>query len=75
MISIFRVDNEAKLCLWWGKVIELVLRQIDFGADQNEVTLSLMSFIPSLITFGEDKTSSGILGAIGLGRRSQLSLK
>ncbi|XP_013408243.1 ectopic P granules protein 5 homolog isoform X1 [Lingula anatina] len=68
-------ENEAKLFLWWGKILDLLLRQIDFGASHAIVIRSLNNFIAALTTLGEDKISAGLLGAIGLGRASNLSVR
>ncbi|XP_077996830.1 ectopic P granules protein 5 homolog [Glandiceps talaboti] len=68
-------DSESKLLLWWAKVIELCLRQVNFGAPHQYVIRTINNIAPALNTLGEDKTSSGLLGAIGLGRRSNLSLR
>src|SRR6218665_531938 len=69
----FSAENESKLLLWWQKIFELGLRQIDFGGDQRPVVRAVLTLVSSLITLGEDKSSTGFLGAIGLGRRSALS--
>ncbi len=71
----FRTDNEAKLFLWFAKVIELVLRQLHYGSATSLLNQTLQTFVSSLQTLGEDKSHSGLLGAIGLGKRSQLSLR
>lgn len=71
----FSAENESKLLLWWQKIFELGLRQIDFGGDQRPVVRALLTLVSSLITLGEDKSSTGFLGAIGLGRKSALSLR
>jgi len=68
-------SSECKLVLWWFKIIELCLRQIDFGAEHRRVIKVLLAIIPALMSFGEDKSSAGLLGAIGLGRRSPLSFR
>ena len=73
--STFRPDNEAKLLLWWGKVLELTVRQVHFNADPQAVLEALLAFTPALATLGEDKASSGLWGAIGLGKKSPLSHK
>ncbi|XP_006816561.1 ectopic P granules protein 5 homolog, partial [Saccoglossus kowalevskii] len=67
--------NEAKLLLWWSKAIELCLRQVDYGAPHQYVIRTINNLAPALHVLGEDKTSAGLLGAIGLGRRSSLSLR
>lgn len=68
-----RAENEYKLFLWWSRLLELAVRQADLGGPLNEVRHKLSAFSQTLWTLGEDKDSSGLLGAIGLGRRSQLS--
>jgi len=69
------VSSECKLLLWWFKISELCLRQIDFGAGYRRVVKVLLTVIPALVSLGEDKSSAGLLGAIGFGRRSTLSLR
>ncbi|XP_060677815.1 ectopic P granules protein 5 homolog [Hemiscyllium ocellatum] len=68
-------NDEAKLFLWWHKLLQLALIQLE----QNDVT-ALEILIRILSTFqmkqshlAEEKLSSGLLGAIGLGRKSPLS--
>nr|XP_054752427.1 ectopic P granules protein 5 homolog [Lytechinus pictus] len=68
-------DNEYKLLLWWYKAIELSVRMINFGAPESNVCRSLNNLAPAILTLGEDRKSSGILGALGFGRHSQLSLR
>jgi len=65
--------SEVKLVLWWFKMIELCLRQIDFGAEHRRVVKVLLAVIPALSSLGEDKSTAGLLGAIGFGRKSALS--
>ncbi|XP_041457856.1 ectopic P granules protein 5 homolog isoform X2 [Lytechinus variegatus] len=67
-------DHEYKLLLWWYKAIELSVRMINFGAPESNVCRSLNNLAPAILTLGEDRKSSGILGALGFGRHSQLSL-
>ena len=59
--------------LLWAKLFELVMRQVDFGAAHGPLVSLLHRSIPVITTLAEDKASGGILGAIGLGKRSQLS--
>lgn len=70
-----RSENEAKLLLWFGKVLELSLRQLHYGGSSTAVIVTLQAFITALCAMGEDKSHSGLLGAIGLGKKSQLSPK
>ncbi|XP_012860183.2 ectopic P granules protein 5 homolog isoform X2 [Echinops telfairi] len=69
------VQEEAKLCLWWHQALQLSLGQ----AEQNDAVLTeaviriLLMLQSRLSLVAEERLSSGILGAIGLGRRSPLS--
>ncbi|XP_048451094.1 ectopic P granules protein 5 homolog [Rhincodon typus] len=68
-------NDEAKLFLWWHKILQLALIQFE----QNDVTALeiLIRILSTLQTkqshLAEEKFSSGLLGAIGLGRKSPLS--
>ena len=55
--------------------MELTTRQVDFGGDVKAVVRALLRLIPALLTLGEDRASGGLMGAIGFGRKSQLSTK
>ncbi|XP_007238025.3 ectopic P granules protein 5 homolog isoform X3 [Astyanax mexicanus] len=67
--------DEAKLFLWWHKALHLLQVQVDQGdpCGLEALVLSLMAFQNSLVQLGEERVSSGILGAIGLGKKSSLS--
>nr|XP_004656875.2 ectopic P granules protein 5 homolog isoform X2 [Jaculus jaculus] len=68
-------QEEAKLFLWWHQVLQLSLIQME----QNDSVLTeavvhillMLQSRQSLVA--EERLSSGILGAIGLGRKSPLS--
>ncbi|KAG2466578.1 EPG5 protein, partial [Polypterus senegalus] len=68
-------SDESKLFLWWHKALELVLIQ----AEQPDVCglrhllQTLLALQTRLSLLGEERLASGILGAIGLGRKSPLS--
>ncbi|XP_074057750.1 ectopic P granules protein 5 homolog isoform X3 [Macrotis lagotis] len=69
------VRDEAKLFLWWHQVLQLSLIQ----TEQDDAVL-IGSVIRTLLGIqnrqsqaAEERLSSGILGAIGLGRKSPLS--
>uniref|UniRef100_A0A4X2M4S9 Ectopic P-granules 5 autophagy tethering factor n=1 Tax=Vombatus ursinus TaxID=29139 RepID=A0A4X2M4S9_VOMUR len=69
------VRDEAKLFLWWHQALQLSLIQ----AEQDDTVL-IGSVIRTLLGIqnrqsqaAEERLSSGILGAIGLGRKSPLS--
>lgn len=61
--------------LLWHKAVDLSIRQIDFGGSQSNVITMLNKLATGMMKFGEDKESSGFLGAIGLGKRSHLSTR
>ncbi|KAG7481387.1 hypothetical protein MATL_G00066210 [Megalops atlanticus] len=67
--------DEAKLFLWWHKALQLVLVQVEQGdvCGLEPLVLSLLSLQARLAQLGEERLNSGILGAIGLGRKSPLS--
>jgi hypothetical protein len=71
--SVPRADQEAEVFLVWEKTISLLLRQIKFGANAANVVPHLTAMATSLVRFGEDKASDGILGVIGLGKKSTYS--
>ncbi|EPY81874.1 ectopic P granules protein 5-like protein, partial [Camelus ferus] len=68
-------QEEAKLFLWWHQVLQLSLVQ----TEQNDSVLTESVIRILLMLQGrqnllaEERLSSGILGAIGLGRKSPLS--
>ncbi len=50
-----------------------MLRYLHFGGDIRMVIMGLNTFVPALFKLAEDKSSTGILGAVGLGKKSALS--
>ncbi|KAA0717308.1 Ectopic P granules protein 5 -like protein [Triplophysa tibetana] len=67
--------DEAKLFLWWHKVLELLQIQVDQEdtCELDTLIITLMAFQNRLAQLGEERLNSGILGAIGLGKKSPLS--
>uniref|UniRef100_A0A673K7R2 Ectopic P granules protein 5 homolog n=1 Tax=Sinocyclocheilus rhinocerous TaxID=307959 RepID=A0A673K7R2_9TELE len=67
--------DEAKLFLWWHKLLELLQIQVDQDdtCALDTLILTLMAFQNRLAQLSEERLNSGILGAIGLGRKSPLS--
>ncbi|KAG7318270.1 hypothetical protein KOW79_018025 [Hemibagrus wyckioides] len=67
--------DEAKVFLWWHKALHLLQVQVDQGdpCGLDTLVLSVISFQNHLAQLGEERLNSGILGAIGLGRKSPLS--
>ncbi|XP_069736462.1 ectopic P granules protein 5 homolog isoform X2 [Phaenicophaeus curvirostris] len=67
--------EEAKLFLWWHKAMQLSLIQMeqDDAILIESVIRTLLSIQSRQSQLAEERLTSGILGAIGLGRRSPLS--
>ncbi|NXM28148.1 EPG5 protein, partial [Oxyruncus cristatus] len=67
--------EEAKLFLWWHKAMQLSLIQVeqDDAVLIESVIRTLLSIQGRQSQLAEERLTSGILGAIGLGRRSPLS--
>ncbi|OXB77175.1 UNVERIFIED_CONTAM: hypothetical protein H355_014746 [Colinus virginianus] len=67
--------EEAKLFLWWHKAMQLSLIQLeqDDAILMESVVRTLLSIQGRQSQLAEERLTSGILGAIGLGRRSPLS--
>ncbi|XP_040397183.1 ectopic P granules protein 5 homolog isoform X2 [Cygnus olor] len=67
--------EEAKLFLWWHKAMQLSLIQMeqDDAILIESVIRTLLSIQGRQSQLAEERLTSGILGAIGLGRRSPLS--
>ena len=68
-----RASQEAEVFLIWHKALSLLLRQIQFGTCPLKIIPHLSNLASSLARFGEDKASEGILGVIGLGKKSTYS--
>ena len=69
-----RSDEEPKFVLLLHKCLERILNQLDCGTEQSICIAMLTGLVTSLQQLGEDRASSGLLGAIGLGKKSTLSL-
>ncbi|XP_037632839.1 ectopic P granules protein 5 homolog [Sebastes umbrosus] len=68
--------DEAKLFLWWHKALSLSAEQLKPQAGQTEVSgvvMGLLRLQTRLLQLGEERQNSGLLGAIGLGKRSPVS--
>lgn len=59
----------------WEKVFNLLLRQIRYDGNTNAALNQFTSLANTLQRFGEDKATEGLLGAIGLGKKSIYSLE
>nr|XP_019956581.1 PREDICTED: ectopic P granules protein 5 homolog [Paralichthys olivaceus] len=68
--------DEAKLFLWWHKALNLSVEQLQPQAGLTEVSgivMGLLRLQTRLLQLGEERLNSGLLGAIGLGKRSPVS--
>lgn len=68
--------DEAKLFLWWHKALNLSAEQLQPQSGQTEVSgvvMGLQRLETRLLQLGEERLNSGLLGAIGLGKRSPVS--
>lgn len=80
LFCFFRVSSgpgdEAKLFLWWHKALYLAAEQLLPQSGQTEVSLVVLGLLKlqsRLLQLGEERLNSGLLGAIGLGKRSPVS--
>jgi uncharacterized membrane protein len=70
------MDNEAELLLWLHRLLEMICHQLlDYGVKQNVMAALVARLCQTLTSLSEDKISTGLLGAMGLGRKSSLSVK
>uniref|UniRef100_A0A8C0NN35 Ectopic P-granules autophagy protein 5 homolog n=1 Tax=Canis lupus familiaris TaxID=9615 RepID=A0A8C0NN35_CANLF len=69
------MQDEAKLFLWWHQVLQLSLIQTEQSDSVliESVIRVLLMLQSRLSLLAEERLSSGLLGAIGLGRKSPLS--
>ena len=75
-IFFIRRAFESKLVLLWHKILQLSVRQVYYATGPlNDLTKQLSFLASSLHSLGEDKASTGLLGAIGFGKKSQLSVQ
>ena len=68
--------DEAKLFLWWHKALSLSAEQLQPQSGQTEVSgvvMGLLRLQTRLLQLGEERLNSGLLGAIGLGKRSPVT--
>lgn len=61
--------------LLWEKAFSLLIRQIKYGGNVMSILPSFTVMANNLQRFGEDKATEGLLGAIGLGRKSSYCFK
>ena len=61
--------------LIWEKALSLLVRQVKFSGSVANIPTQLSNLASLLQRFGEDKASDGLLGVIGLGKKSLYSLQ
>ncbi|KAK1120451.1 hypothetical protein K0M31_012430 [Melipona bicolor] len=68
--------NEEKLPLLWAKICELAYRQCQYNENTRTAARALKGLARSLLTIADDGGQGwGILGAIGLKKNSNLSIR
>lgn len=72
---ICRSNEEYKVLLIWDKALNLLIRQLKFGGNIAAVINQFTTIAALLQRLGEDKATEGLLGAIGLGKKSSFSLE
>ncbi|KAJ8035761.1 Ectopic P granules protein 5-like [Holothuria leucospilota] len=68
-------SREHEIFLWCHKAMEMCVRLIHFGIPMWKIAHILNTFATVMVQLGEDRSSAGLLGAIGLGSKSELSFK
>lgn len=68
-------ENEAKIILLWSKLIELITRQVTYGTPAAGVVPLARGLVPVIARAGQKKDTEGLLGALGLGKHSTLSVE
>lgn len=64
---------ESKIVLLWHKILELLVRLMSSENKQRDLTQQVDFLVPYILHVGEDRVTTGLLGVIGLGRKSPLS--
>ncbi|XP_043590253.1 ectopic P granules protein 5 homolog isoform X3 [Bombus pyrosoma] len=68
--------NEEKLPLFWAKTCELAYRQCQYNENTKTAARALKGLARALLTIADDSAQGwGILGAIGLKKNSNLSIR
>ncbi len=61
------------MILLWYKILQLLVRQINYSANLRDIGQQVDFLIPYIAHAGEDRDTTGLLGVIGLGRKSPLT--
>ena len=70
-----RAEQESGVFLIWEKAQSLLLRQVKFSGNIVRVVPHFTTLATTLLRYGEDKATEGLLGAIGLGKKSSFSIQ
>ena len=68
-------QEESRIFLIWEKALSLLVRQVKFSGSVGSIPTQLSNLASLLQRFGEDKASDGLLGVIGLGKKSLYSIQ
>ena len=63
------------MILLWYKILQLIVRQVNYEASLRDLSQQVDFIIPYIVHVGEDRDTTGLLGVIGLGRKSPLSAR
>ena len=69
------LTQEGKALLLWWKTLQLLQRQVRYVGKVVAIVPHITELAQTLCRFGEDKATDGLLGAIGLGKKSVYSLQ
>lgn len=61
------------MILLWYKILQLIVRQVNYDVNLRDLSQQVDFLIPYIVHVGEDRDTTGLLGVIGLGRKSPLS--
>ena len=68
-------DTESKVILLWYKILQLLVRQVNYNVNLRDLGQQVDFLIPYISHAGEDRDTTGLLGVIGLGRKSPLTAR
>ena len=69
------LTHEGKALLLWWKTLQLLQRQVRYVGKVVAMVPHITELAQTFCRFGEDKATDGLLGAIGLGKKSVYSLQ
>ena len=63
------------MILLWYKILQLIVRQISYDVNLRDLGQQVDFLIPYITHAGEDRDTTGLLGVIGFGRKSPLTVR